>query len=95
MVALAGERWIDITIPGASKGAALERIQNTLGISPEETAAFGDNGNDISMLKRAAESYAVANARDEVKAVAKHVLTDTSDHAVLDVLEALLMQAKR
>lgn len=95
VVALAGERWIDITIPGASKGAALERIQNTLGISPEETAAFGDNGNDISMLKRAAESYAVANARDEVKAVAKHVLTDTSDHAVLDVLEALLMQAKR
>lgn len=92
-VALAGEHWIDITMPGADKGTALARIQQTLGIAPEETAAFGDNGNDISMLKRAAESYAVANARDEVKAVAKHVLTDTSDHAVLDVLEEILQRA--
>ncbi len=89
-VALSGERWIDITMPGANKGAALAQIQHALGITPEETAAFGDNGNDISMLKRAAESYAVANARDELKAVAKHVLTDTSDHAVLDVLKEMV-----
>lgn len=93
-VAAAGAHWIDITMPGANKGAALAHIQHMLGVTPEETAAFGDNGNDISMLKCAAESYAVANARDEVKAVAKHVLTDTSDRAVLDVLEALLAQAQ-
>lgn len=91
-VALSGEHWIDITMPGADKGTALARIQDILGVSRSETAAFGDNGNDIPMLKLAAESYAVANARDEAKAAAKHVLTETSDHAVLDVLEKLLAQ---
>lgn len=89
-VALAGERWIDITMPGADKGTALARIQRMLGVTPEETAAFGDNGNDVPMFRRAAESYAVAGARDEAKAAAKHVLTDTSGDAVLDVLEELL-----
>lgn len=93
-VALSGEHWIDITMPGANKGTALAHIQESLHVTPEETAAFGDNGNDIPMLKRAVESYAVANARDEVKAAARHVLTDTSDHAVLDVLETLLERAE-
>lgn len=89
-IALAGERWVDIMMPGISKGDALARIQQTLGITREETAAFGDNGNDIPMLQRAAESYAVANARAEVKAVAKHVLGDVSQGAVMTQLEELL-----
>lgn len=89
-IALAGERWVDIMMPGVSKGDALARIQQTLGITREETAAFGDNGNDIPMLQRAAESYAVANARAEVKAVAKHVLGDVSRGAVMARLEEML-----
>lgn len=91
-IAESGARWVDIMMPGVSKGTALAHIQRTLGITPEETAAFGDNGNDIPMLKRAAESYAVANARSEVKETVKHVLGDTED-AVLAVLEQLLQEA--
>lgn len=91
-IALAGERWVDIMMPGISKGAALTRIQQTLGVAREETAAFGDNGNDIPMLQQAAESFAVANARDEVKAVAKHVLGDASQGAVLAQLERIFSE---
>ena len=91
-IALAGERWVDIMMPGISKGAALTRIQQTLGITREETAAFGDNGNDIPMLRQAAESFAVANAREEVKGAAKHVLGDVSQGAVLEKLEELLLE---
>lgn len=91
-IAESGERWVDIMMPGVSKGTALAHIQRTLGVTPEETAAFGDNGNDIPMLRLAAESYAVSNARDEVKKTAKHVLGDT-EHAVLDVLERMLAAA--
>ena len=91
-IALAGERWIDIMMPGISKGAALTCIQQTLGVMREETAAFGDNGNDIPMLRQAAESFAVANAREEVKGVAKYVLGDVSQGAVRAKLEELLQE---
>lgn len=94
-IALAGERWVDIMMPGISKGEALAHIQRTLGITREETAAFGDNGNDIPMLRQAAESYAVANAREEVKAAAKYVLGDVSQGAVQRELERLLAEASR
>ena len=92
-IALAGERWVDIMMPGISKGKALVHIQKTLGVTREETAAFGDNGNDIPMLQQAAESFAVANAREEVKAAAKYVLGDVSQGAVLAQLEQLLFEA--
>ena len=93
-IALAGERWVDIMMPGISKGEALSHIQQTLGVTREETAAFGDNGNDILMLQQAAESFAVANAREEVRAMAKHVIGDVSEGAVLEQLERFLVKRK-
>lgn len=89
-IVVSGERWVDIMMPGISKGRALAHIQQTLGVTPQETAAFGDNGNDIPMLQQAEYSYAVANARDEVKHVAKHVLGDVTQGAVLAELERIL-----
>ncbi|MFR7358188.1 MAG: HAD hydrolase family protein [Dorea longicatena] len=50
-------------------------MQEYLGISPEETCTFGDNINDIEMLKNAGYSYAVANAREEVQAAAQSSLS--------------------
>lgn len=94
-IALAGERWVDMMMPDISKGKALAHIQQTLGITREETAAFGDNGNDIPMLQQAQDSFAVTNARDEVKAVAKHVLGDVSQGAVLKQLERMLAEASK
>lgn len=89
-VTAAGEHWIDFTAPGAEKGNALMELQKKLGVRPEETMAFGDNHNDISMLKCAGESYAVADAREEVKAVCHHILPDANKNSVLNVLKTLL-----
>lgn len=91
-IAVSGERWVDIMMPDISKGRALAHIQKTLGITREETAAFGDNGNDITMLQQAEESFAVANAREEVKEVAKHVIGDVSEGAVISALEQILAE---
>lgn len=85
-----GARWIDFMEEGVDKGHALETIQRLMKITPEETMAFGDNYNDMGMLSRAGESYAVANAREEVKAAAKHVMTTESKDGVLEVLKTLL-----
>lgn len=72
----------------------LSCIQKVLGISREETMAFGDNGNDIGMLKQAGESYAVANAGSSVKEVARHVAQAGPDGGVIKVLKELINTMK-
>ena len=52
--------------------------------------AFGDNHNDIGMLNCAGESYAVANAREEVKQAAKYIAESNTQDGVLKILRTLL-----
>ena len=47
---------------------------------------FGDNNNDIGMLDRASESYAVSTAPDVVKANAKHVCPPWMEKGVYQIL---------
>jgi hydroxymethylpyrimidine pyrophosphatase-like HAD family hydrolase len=53
-----------------NKGNAIEKLQKSLNILPEQTMAFGDYLNDIEMLKNARYSYAMENAHPSVKEVA-------------------------
>lgn len=84
---LSGDSWIDIANASVGKGAALRAIQGILGASPEETAAFGDYLNDMSLFEAAVESYAMANAHPELKDAAKHITRYTNDEN--GVMEAL------
>jgi hydroxymethylpyrimidine pyrophosphatase-like HAD family hydrolase len=63
---------------GVSKATALEWIARHYGIATDEVVAVGDWLNDIPMLKRAGRSFAMAQAPDEVKAVATDVLVADS-----------------
>ncbi len=65
-------------------------FQEYLGISPEENCTFGDSINDIAMLKDSGFSYAVANAREEVRMAAKAVCPSYAEDGVLSVLKTLL-----
>ena len=89
-IASAGTMWMDIVEPDADKGSSLRDLQIQLGISKEETMAFGDNLNDIGMLEAAAESYAIGSARDEVKQAARHVAPPLSQSGETQVLRELL-----
>ena len=90
-IVVSGDFWMDYVPLGADKGKALTELMRHLGISREETVAFGDNINDIGLLKAAGDSYAVAKAAPELKAVAGHVLTEgPEEDGVLHVLEQFL-----
>ena len=89
-MACAGKTWMDCTLHGADKSSAVAFLQKYLGISPEETCAFGDNINDIKMLKNAGCSYAVANARKEVQQAVKAVCPSYQEDGVLQVLKTLV-----
>ena len=81
---------MDVMERGANKGTALHKVQELLGISKEETAAFGDNHNDLEMLAEAGDSYAVANAREEVKQEARFVIKSNNEDGVLWQMKHIL-----
>lgn len=86
---LAGIQWLDCVPQSAGKRSAVSFIQEKLKIMPEETVVFGDNQNDIEMFGRAGVSYAVENARDEVKRAAHHICGPFYHNGVLEVLRFL------
>ncbi len=89
-IAVAGDMWVDSMALGVSKGQAIRTLQENLNIAPEETMTFGDQMNDLEMLERAYYSFAVANAREEVKKTARFLADTNKNHGVLKVLKQLL-----
>ena len=87
---MAGEEWVDFMDASVDKGNALGVIQQYLGVSREETMAFGDNDNDIGLLQAAAESYAVENARETVKVQAKYICPSYQEKGVYQVIKQLI-----
>ena len=70
---------LDVTPAEATKGTAVRRLAESGGF--DRVVAFGDGSNDLPMFAEADESYAVANATDEVRAAATGVL-EPGDEAV-------------
>jgi hydroxymethylpyrimidine pyrophosphatase-like HAD family hydrolase len=61
---------VDILPAGCSKGNALMGLARRRGLVREEILAIGDNWNDVSMLEAAGSAVLMANAPDDLKAVA-------------------------
>lgn len=82
---------LDVILPHVNKAYGLKKLQHLWGVSAAETAAFGDNPNDIEMLKLAEFGYAMQNATDRTKAAVDHITPlDNNHEGVLDVIETLL-----
>ena len=86
-----GHGSIDLIVPGCHKAFGLKRLVERWGISPDQCMAFGDGGNDLEMLAYCGESYAMANATDEVKAAAKHICPSNDEDGVLVTLEKVFL----
>lgn len=91
-VCLAGELFLDFMAKGCNKGKALSIIQEHYNIKPEETVAFGNADNDVSMIQNAGHSYAVANASDNLKNAAKEIIGPMKEDAVLKKMKELLKE---
>jgi hypothetical protein len=61
---------LDILPSGCSKGAALLALAAARNIEPSEVLAIGDNWNDVSMLEAAGSAILMANAPEDLKALA-------------------------
>lgn len=75
-------QFTDITRSGADKGNALRMLAAHEGLDISECMAFGDGGNDISILRAAGIGVAMGNAADGVKASADYVTTHIDDDGI-------------
>ena len=84
-------RWCpdfaDITALNADKGNGLLAVAAHQGIKVEETMAFGDGGNDISIVKVAGTGIAMGNANPPLKAVADYVTASVDDGGIYKALK--------
>lgn len=76
-------KYLEVVREGVNKGVALKRLAEHLGIPVEATVAVGDSLNDSEMIKAAGLGVAVANAREELKAIADIVTSATADEGAI------------
>ncbi|WP_406400991.1 Cof-type HAD-IIB family hydrolase [Streptomyces sp. NBC_00879] len=89
-VVMAGAGIVEMLPLGLSKATGLSLAARRLGLRAADTIAFGDMPNDIPMFGWAAHGVAMANAHEELKAVA-HEITASNEHdGIAVVLERLL-----
>ena len=84
-------RWhpefTDITAREADKGQGLLTIAAHAGLDPAFTIAFGDGGNDTSMIRTAGIGIAMGNAIDALKQEADFVTTSVDDDGIRTALQ--------
>jgi len=84
--------FMEILPPNTSKGAALARIAETLGIDREETLAIGDSLSDEAMIRWAGMGVAMINGDERVKSVASLVTEHSNDdEGVAEVIDTYIL----
>jgi Cof subfamily protein (haloacid dehalogenase superfamily) len=93
-VVMAGAGIVEMLPLGLSKATGLSLAARRLGVKSTQTISFGDMPNDIPMFAWSAHGVAMANAHDDLKAVA-HEITASNEHdGIAVVLEELLGRAR-
>ena len=86
-----GEKWRRDAASNSDKETALKILVEHIGIDLSDVVAFGDDINDLGMLKLAGTAVAVFNAIDEVKAVADHITESNDQDGVAKFLERTIL----
>jgi len=82
---------IEINALNANKGAALRFLCGHLGVAMEESMAFGDGTNDLSMIRAAGTGVAMKNACPEVLKAADRVTLSNEEDGVAYMIEQCVL----
>ncbi len=82
--------WYKFSKKGATKECAITALCDHLKISPAQIVAFGDDFNDIGMLKLCGKGIAMRNAIPEVQQVADEVCDSNEADGVARWIEEFI-----
>ena len=91
---VASGHLIQIMSKAATKWNGIKAVLELCGCALEETAYFGDDNDDIEPIKRCGLGVAVANAIDEVKAVADDIAESNDADGVAKYIERRVLLGK-
>lgn len=80
--------YLEICSHTASKKNAVIKLRELM--HAETVVSFGDNLNDIPMFEASDESYAVANAKEDVKNAATGVIDSNINNGVVKYLKTII-----
>lgn len=84
-------RWCpdfsDFTAKGVNKAKGLKEIAKRCNLDVSETMAFGDGGNDLSIVKAAGIGVAMGNANEILKTSADYITTSVDDNGIYNALK--------
>lgn len=73
----------------ASKWTAISNLANKMNIKTENIIAFGDDTNDIEMIKNAGIGVAMGNADEQLKSIADFITDTNQNDGVAKFLEKM------
>ena len=85
-----GYYYLNVNNKEATKENALLKIVDLLGLSMKEVTVFGDQINDLEMLKMAGVGVAVDNANEELKEVADTIIGSNTKNSVVKYINEQL-----
>lgn len=77
-----GSAWLEITSQDAKKSRGIAYLMAKENLKREETAAFGDGGNDLPMLNMVGVPIVMGNAAPEIKQVGKYITKPNTENGV-------------
>jgi Cof subfamily protein (haloacid dehalogenase superfamily) len=84
--------YLDVTALIANKGDGIAALARALDVDLADTAAIGDQANDLPMLARAGLSIAMGNAPDAVKAKAHATTRANDEDGVAHAIDTLILR---
>lgn len=82
---------VDVLAGNVNKAHGLAELSIAWGIQPEDMVAFGDNGNDVEMLKYVGLGFVMPNAEPfMLNKFPNKALNDNNHAGVVETIEAIL-----
>ena len=86
-----GYYYTEVSSKNVDKWYAIEEIMKKEKFAKEEVISFGDNNNDILMIKNAGLGIAMGHSNEQVKKVAKIVTQTNDEDGVAKAIENIIL----
>ncbi|MGL6106409.1 HAD family hydrolase [Romboutsia sp.] len=94
MLTPSGTYCFDICKHGGTKKQGIKILQEKFNVDYQETMVFGDHLNDLEMMSSAYYSYAMENAKEEVKNKARFIAKTNDENGVIEAIKENLFREK-
>lgn len=86
--------YLEVVHQQASKGHAVSKLAEYLGLDASEVMCIGDQGNDKDMIEYAGMGVAMGNAIDEIKELANFITTTCDEDGVAVAVETHVLNTE-